>query len=91
MLTWRKQHPALQIGGLELIALPEPFVAWRRRHEDDCVVCIFNMSPKPAVLRGREVTGFVAATELGFVTAPEKGELSFPPYGVALGAENRHR
>lgn len=91
MLHWRKQHPALRVGELELITLPEPFVAWRRRAGEDCVVAFFNLSDKPASLRVRDLSSFDPALELGFVTAPVDGALQLPPYGVSLGAENRHR
>jgi alpha-glucosidase len=91
MLGWRKRHPALRFGELELIALPEPFVAWRRRYERDCVVAFFNLSPQPATLRLGDFSGFEPALELGFVAAPIDGDLQLPPYGVSLGTENRDR
>ncbi|HVA12414.1 MAG TPA: alpha-amylase family glycosyl hydrolase [Stellaceae bacterium] len=91
MLRWRKQHPALRRGELELIALPDPFVAWRRRHGRDCVTAFFNISDRPASLRAHDFASFEPALELGFVTAPVEGALHLPPYGVSLGTENRDR
>ncbi|HEY3916608.1 MAG TPA: alpha-glucosidase [Stellaceae bacterium] len=91
MLHWRKQHPALRTGELELIALPEPIIAWRRRSGEDSVVAFFNLSDQPASLRVRDLSSFDPALELGFVTAPVDGALQLPPYGVSLGAEHRDR
>jgi alpha-glucosidase len=91
VLDWRRQHSSLRSGELELIALPEPFIAWRRRDGDDCVIAFFNLSDQPASLRVRDFSTFEPALELGFVTAPAEGELRLPPYGVSLGAENSDR
>jgi alpha-glucosidase len=91
MLAWRKWHPALRVGELELISLDEPFVAWRRRYKKDCIVAFFNISDEPATLRDHDFAGFDPATELGFVTAPDNGVLTLPPYGVSLGTENGNR
>ena len=84
-------NPALQFGELEMIALAEPFVAWRRRHGDDCVTAFFNLSDQPATLHNHDFTAFASATELGFVTGPVGDTLALPPYGVSLGSENRDR
>lgn len=91
MLRWRQQHPALRAGELEMIAVPEPFVAWRRRAGDDRVLAFFNFSDQPARLQGPDLTDFAPALELGFVTAPVDGGLPLPPYGISLGTENRNR
>lgn len=91
MLAWRKHHPALRVGELELIALPDPLVAWRRRKGSDSVTAFFNLSDKPVTLRAHDFATFKPARELGFVAAPEGGVLSLPPYGLSLGVEDSHR
>jgi alpha-glucosidase len=91
MLLWRRRHSSLRSGALDLIALPEPLIGWRRRDGEDCVIAFFNLSDQPATLRVRDVSTFEPARELGFVTAPAEGELRLPPYGVSLGTENRDR
>jgi alpha-glucosidase len=91
LFAWRKQHPALRLGELELIALPEPVVAWRRRHERDCVTAFFNLSDRPVTVQRNDLAAFEPARELGFVSAPKDGALELPPYGVSLGTEHRDR
>ena len=89
LIAWRKQHPALRVGELEMIALPEPVVAWRRRYRGDCVTAFFNLSDQPVSVERNDLATFKAACELGFVTVPKDGALQLPPYGVSLGTENR--
>jgi alpha-glucosidase len=89
LLAWRKQHPALRFGELELIALPEPVVAWRRRYHQECITAFFNISDQPVRVQPNDLIGFQPACELGFITAPANGALQLPPYGVSLGTENR--
>lgn len=91
VLAWRKHHPALKIGDLELIALQEPCVAWRRRRGRDCVTAFFNLSDRPTTLRGHDFACYEPALELGFVTAPQGDVLPLPPFGVSLGTENSDR
>lgn len=91
VLAWRKRHPALRIGELELIEVPAPLIAWRRRHGDDCVTAFFNLSDQPATTRIPALSRFEPVAELGFVTPPTGGVLRLPPYGVSLGCENRDR
>jgi alpha-glucosidase len=91
VLSWRKQHPALRLGELEMIALPDPVVAWRRRYRDDCVTAFFNLSDEPVTVQPNDLIDFKPACELGFVKAPKNGALHLPAYGVSLGTENRNR
>jgi alpha-glucosidase len=91
LLAWRKQHAALRLGELELIALPEPMVAWRRRYQADCVTAFFNLSDQPVTVQPNDLAAFKPARELGFVTVPQDGALRLPPFGVSLGTENRDR
>ncbi|HLI23282.1 MAG TPA: alpha-amylase family glycosyl hydrolase [Stellaceae bacterium] len=91
VLAWRKRHAALKVGELELIALPEPCVGWRRRYGRDCVTAFFNLGDRPAVLRGLDFSRFQPAAELGFVAVPRGDLLPLPPFGVSLGTENGDR
>jgi alpha-glucosidase len=90
VLAWRKHHPALRRGELEMIALPDPVVAWRRRYQQDCVTAFFNLSDQPVTVQPNDLVDFKPACELGFVKAPKNGALQLPPYGVSLGTENRN-
>ncbi|AVQ00118.1 alpha-glucosidase [Ahniella affigens] len=46
-LHWRQQHPALRLGSIELLAGDEPVFAFIRKHHDDCVLALFNLSAGP--------------------------------------------
>ncbi len=43
-LRWRKQQPALIEGDIEFIDTPEPILAFYRRHGDQSIVAVFNLS-----------------------------------------------
>ncbi|MGH7035233.1 MAG: DUF3459 domain-containing protein, partial [Stellaceae bacterium] len=88
LLHWRKSHPALRSGSVELLPTTDPVVAWRRYQDDDRVIAIFNTSDEALTLSPAELPAFAASSELGFVSAPSGGELRLPPFGVCLGTEH---
>jgi alpha-glucosidase len=91
MLAWRKSHPALIDGEINMITSPDPIVGWRRTSGEDRVISIFNISPEPVTIRTRDLPPFMPAVELGFVTPITDGEIRLPPFGVCIGTENGHR
>ncbi|RPE75910.1 alpha-glucosidase [Vulcaniibacterium tengchongense] len=58
LLRWRKAHPALVLGAIEFVDAPEPVLAFVRRHAEEALLVVFNLSaeavrwPVPAPLRG---------------------------------------
>lgn len=40
---WRKQQAALITGDIEFIDQPEPLLAFRRQHETQTLICVFNL------------------------------------------------
>jgi alpha-glucosidase len=90
MLRYRRLHPPLTVGQLELIALPDPLVAWRRRHDEDRIVAIFNLSSEPVTLSLSQLPPFEATAELDFVIAPTDGQLRLSSFGVSIGKEHGH-
>src|SRR5690606_10559457 len=48
-LAFRKNHPALIKGEIDLIDAPEGVLAFVRTVSNDKLLCIFNMSEKPVV------------------------------------------
>jgi len=91
MLQFRKAHPALRTGETERIALPHPLVAWGRSLGEDRILAIFNLSANAVTVSVDRLPPFEPATELGFVAAPQDGQLRLPPFGVSIGRENGHR
>lgn len=43
-LNWRKQQPALIEGDIEFINTPEPILAFYRKHNDQTIIALFNLS-----------------------------------------------
>ncbi len=43
-LSYRRAHPALASGGLEMLDLPAPLIGFVRFDETERVVCLFNLS-----------------------------------------------
>jgi alpha-glucosidase len=87
MLAWRKQHPALAIGDLELIEMPDPLVGWRRHLNDDRVVAVFNLAAEPVTIPMSYLPAYDCASALAFATSPEGDRLCLPPFGVSIGRE----
>jgi len=63
-LAWRKQHPALITGAMELLDLPEPVFGFVRTHGDARLLCLFNISNRETRVsvdgawRGLDESGF---------------------------------
>jgi len=91
MLRWRKAHPALRTGRVELLRTPDPVVAWRRKQGPDRVIAIFNTSDEAVTLPTADLPAFEPAKELGFVSDACGDALRLPPFGVCLGTEHRNR
>jgi alpha-glucosidase len=51
LIKARKAHPALRLGDLELLDAPAPVLAFIRRHEDETICCVFNLSRAPVSYR----------------------------------------
>jgi len=47
-LAFRRAHPALVRGGIEVLGGENGMLALRRRLEDEDLVCVFNLSARPA-------------------------------------------
>ncbi|MCG8422264.1 MAG: alpha-glucosidase family protein [Proteobacteria bacterium] len=65
-VNWRRGIPALRLGSIELLDVPEPVLAFVRSHEGERILALFNLSatPVPATLpdhlgveRGRTLAG----------------------------------
>lgn len=80
-LHWRRNVPALVLGTLQPLALPEPLVGFVREHEGQRVLALFNLSDQPAPLPPIEMGRPLPAS--GFVLGPD-GTLA--PFGVHFSA-----
>ena len=43
-LGWRKQHPAVVHGGLELVTSTDPILKFERVGQEERILCVFNLS-----------------------------------------------
>lgn len=59
LLAWRKGSPAMRLGELEFLATPDPILGFVRRHGDDEVICLFNLSREPQFLDLASLAGAV--------------------------------
>ena len=60
MLALRRRHPALRVGSIEFLDAPPGVLAFVRRHEEEAVLCAFNLGGRVAALQlpdGLRVTG----------------------------------
>lgn len=69
-LSFRRAHPALSSGTLEILELPEPLIGFVRRCDGDEVTCLFNLSNSPVRLSGAPIgPDELAAYGTAFVVA----------------------
>jgi alpha-glucosidase len=86
-MAWRKRHPALVIGDLRLIDVPEPLVAFERTTAGERLLAVFNLSDRTVGLpQGLLRPGWRLLDGHGFEPmAP--GAPRLPPYGVAFAKD----
>ena len=51
LLAWRKTHPALIAGDIAFFKCDEPVLAYRRSGEDKDLICVFNLSAEPRIVK----------------------------------------
>ena len=84
-LAFRKQHPALVKGAVELIDAPESVLAFIRSNDTEKLLCVFNMSEAPVdfVLPSGMAPQNLDAP--GSTSAPANGALSLGAFGAYIG------
>ena len=84
-IAFRKQHPALAKGAIEVIEAPKGVLAFTRTLGAEALLCVFNMSETPAVVplpKGMAPKGLGAP---GSAADPAGGSLSLAPFGAYIG------
>ncbi len=79
-LRWRKLHPALIHGSLELMEEPDPVVGFVRATAEERILCLFNLSNEPA--RAALPPGSRPLDGHGFSADMDGDEVALPPFGV---------
>jgi len=85
-IAFRKSHPALMLGDLDLVAGDEGVLAFTRRLDAEAFLCVFNMTDEP---KNFEIpSGFAIddAEAPGVSITPEQGTLKLGPFAAYIGA-----
>lgn len=87
-LAWRKTHPALIGGDLELVAAPAPLVAFRRIGEGERLLVVINFGDDIADLPARLIAGTHPTSGHGFALVERAGSVALPRYGMLFATEH---
>ncbi len=92
LLRWRRSQPALIHGSLELLPGHPQVLAYARAHDDDRVLCAFNLSEDKATLElpsGLRVAQRLDDSGVRGVETAGGSRLTFEPWGACF-ARLRH-
>ena len=82
-LAWRREHPALQSGGIHFVDASEDILAFIREHAKEHVLAVFNLAGKPASLApSMDVTPLEGH---GFSGTLSSREIKLPPHSAFFG------
>jgi alpha-glucosidase len=85
LLSWRKQQAALLQGNLTLLNTPEPLLGFSRRCDEQHLICLFNLSPKPLHHDLSDYPKCVEVERSGFTNRIYDQTVEIPAYGVFFG------
>jgi alpha-glucosidase len=87
LLRFRKAHPALRTGTFAFLDTPAPLWAFVRSDEHERLLCVLNLSNKPATWTIED--GWTPLQGHGFPSRLEDTTLHLPPFGVFFGGRAR--
>jgi alpha-glucosidase len=82
LLAWRKRHPALRHGTLQLHETDGPLVAFERSSGNERLYCAFNLSAAPIEL-GPPIGEALSVCDFSITLS--EGTLRLPGYGAYFG------
>jgi len=82
-LHWRQAQPALQTGDISFLPTEAPVLALARESDDQCLLCLFNLSAAPATFEAPWPVS--AMMESGFVADVSAGRIALPGFGAFFG------
>ena len=85
LFRWRKQQPALLRGDLTLLDTPEPLLGFSRKCDEQRLICLFNLSPKPIHHDLSNYGECIEADESDFINRQYDNTVEIPAYGVFFG------
>ncbi|MCP4318913.1 MAG: alpha-glucosidase [Hyphomicrobiales bacterium] len=89
-IAFRKQHPPLVKGTIELDWQNDAVFCFRRREGDDIIVCAFNLSKEPRIFDVPEESLQTLAGG-GFCRTAEGRTIKIPPLDAYFGKVQQHR
>lgn len=85
LIAWRRAHPALRQGALDLLDLPVPLIGFVRSCAAETLLLVFNPSDRPVRLRLADIAGPVLPLDdHGFEMLIEGDVAVLPPFGALL-------
>jgi alpha-glucosidase len=85
MLAFRRRHSALVKGSIKTLDAPEDVLAFVRQDGTERLYCVFNMSPKAAIVPIPEGFSLAESGAPGIVAEPVNDALSLAPFGAYIG------
>ena len=82
VLAWRKTHPQLLTGDIAFFNCAEPVLAYRRSAGNKDLICVFNLSPEPRVVKLSKVE--LALEPVSHNAALAGSSLELGPNGFAI-------
>jgi alpha-glucosidase len=84
-LAWRSEHRALRTGSIRFIDAPADGLAFIRQHEQQQLLCMFNLSAQPMSISLVGVTGVEPLSGHGFSAEPQSDRIVLSAYGAFFG------
>jgi alpha-glucosidase len=85
LIGFRKRHPALAKGSIEVIDAPDGVLAFTRRDDAEKLLCVFNMSEAQVIVPLPAGMAPQAVDAPGSSPDPVGGSLSLAPFGAYIG------
>jgi alpha-glucosidase len=82
LVAWRKAHPALVEGDLELLDLPGPLLGFTRTCAEERLFLVFNLSTRPVRLALSRYGALAPLDGPGAAALFDGDTAVLPPYGV---------
>jgi alpha-glucosidase len=82
-LRWRKTQPALCVGAIAFVAMPQPVLAFTRHVDDETVLVVFNLGDAAVDVQLPPLGELHALEGHGLLTGSLRGDsLRLPAYGA---------
>jgi alpha-glucosidase len=85
MLAFRRRHSALIKGSITTLDAPDDVLAFVREDGTERLYCVFNMSPKAAIVPVPGGFSLTEASAPGIAAEPVNDTLSLAPFGAYIG------